>query len=198
MMARQNGFNRRQALGLALGSLAGAAVLSACSVPATAQTTSSPAELYLTIVTGRMIGKKGYPAFIPSDIVLPAHSTINVRIANFDDGTAALPDNSPLAKVTGTLGQVTAQALTMSNPNVPGAAQHYTDLVPKDVAHTFTVSDLKLNVPMPVSAIVTFSFQTGNPGTYQFECLAPCGDGPAGFSGPMADKGYMMGMMKVV
>lgn len=193
--------NRRRALGLAAGSLAGVTLLGACGLaPSAAHSqTDTPAELYLTIVTGRMIGKKGWPAYLPTAATVPANTTVRVHITNFDDGTATLPPNSPFSRVTGALGgTATAAALTMANPNAPGPAKAYSELPRDAVAHTFTLSGLQLNVPIPVSSVVTFSFKTGKPGTYDWECMAPCGSPPEGFGGAMHAKGYMMGSLHVV
>jgi hypothetical protein len=193
--------NRRRVLGLTAGSLAGAALLSACNLsPTAAGAARSPSvDLYLTLVTGGMIHKKDWPAYLPTDLTVPAHSTVNVRIVNFDDGPAALPANSPYAKVAGVVGgSATAQALTVSSPNTPGQTTTYQELNPKDIAHTFTIGALKLNVPLPVSSIVSFSFETGAPGTYTWQCMAPCGDEPGGYGGAMARPGYMMGSLHVV
>ena len=199
-MANLEHLNRRNVLGLAVGSLAGATLLSACALaPSAASAGSSPTSLYLSIVTGRMIGKKGWPAYVPDAVTLPAHSTIAVRIVQFDDGTAALPAGSPFATVSGVVGgSVTVQPLTAADPNKAGPATTYQELAPKDVAHTFTLGALKVNVPLPVSSIVSFSFQTGKPGTYTWQCMAPCGDEPQGYGGAMARPGYMIGKIQVV
>ena len=75
---------------------------------------------------------------------------------------------------------------------------------PTSVSHTFTVPALNLNVPIPGRAaagkryaIVTFLVRTGNAGIYAWRCFAPCGDGPDGQAGPMADDSYMRGTLIV-
>ena len=192
-------FNRRRALGFAAGSLAGAALLSACDLAPKAQASSEPIYLYITLISDAMTGKKDWPAYVPANATVPAHSTIIARIVQFDDGAAALPDNSPYAKVTGVAGgKVTAQALEITDPNNPGASTEYQELSPKDVAHTFTISGLNINVPLPVSSIVTFTFETGAPGKYNWQCMAPCGTSTSGWAGPMSQAGYMQGTLQVV
>ncbi|MCL4543003.1 MAG: hypothetical protein M1118_00145 [Chloroflexi bacterium] len=173
--------------------------------PATVTATASasgPAEasLYLSVVTGGMIGKKGWPAFLPTDVTVPANTRVNVTIYNFDDGTAPLPAGmATYAKVTGTVGgDASWEPLKKDDPNAGGTPKTFQSLNPKDVSHTFTVSDLQLNVPFPVSAVVNFSFDSGKAGTYAFKCLAPCGSGPDGMQGAMMTKGYMIGTLKVV
>ncbi|HET9014908.1 MAG TPA: hypothetical protein VFN57_04890, partial [Thermomicrobiaceae bacterium] len=89
-MADHETLSRRQLLGmagLAAGSVAGAALLGACG----ASTPSGAGQtLYLSIITGRMFSHKGFPAYVPTDITVPANTAVTVRIANFDDGTAPL------------------------------------------------------------------------------------------------------------
>lgn len=191
--------NRRRALGMAMGSAAGVALLSACNLAPVASAKSAATPLYLTLISDAMTGKKNWPAYVPTELTVPAHSEIQVRIVQFDDGAAALPDNSPYAKVTGVVdGSATSQALTMTDPNKPGKSAVYQSLSAKDVSHTFTVEALKINVPLPVSSIVSFSFLTGDPGAYTWICMAPCGDDPQGFGGAMARPGYMQGTLRVV
>jgi heme/copper-type cytochrome/quinol oxidase subunit 2 len=81
--------------------------------------------------------------------------------------------------------------------------QQYRALDAAKVAHTFTIPQLGLNVPIPGDApnnanylTVTFSFRTGGSGTYTFQCFAPCGTGN-GFDGPMASMAYMKGTLTV-
>jgi hypothetical protein len=136
---------------------------------------------------------ENWPAYIASSsLTVPANHVITVTIRNFDLGDAALADGSPLAKVQGTLG---------SEASFDGQA--YTALDSTKVAHTFTIPQLGLNVPIPGDApdnasylTVTFSFRTGRSGTYTFECFAPCGTGN-GFDGPMASMAYMKGTLTV-
>lgn len=148
----------------------------------------SDVRLYLTIVTGRMIHKPGWPAFIPADIVVPAHTLVTVVIRNLDDGTAPLlKGDLAYTKVTGTAGnvaEINEKLLVHAIPN------------PR-ISHTFTVPKLHLNVPIPPSATVEFTFRTPGPGTYVWQCMAPCGTGPNGMGGPMVTNGYMTGTLVV-
>lgn len=168
---------------------------------AAAATTSAPYVANMTIVTGGMIGKKGWPAFVPDDLEVPANTAVTIRLVNFDDGAAPLPAGlANYAKVTGTVdGKVSWAPLPKGEPNPSGGKEtSFTALNVKDVSHTFTVPDLNLNVPIPVNAIVTFTFHSGAPGTHAFKCLAPCGTGPDEMQGAMMTLGYMVGKLKVV
>lgn len=67
-------------------------------------------------------------------------------------------------------------------------------LDPTQVAHTFTIPALHLNVPIPGDVApgasyvtVTFTFRTEAAGVYRWRCFAPCGKGPDGESGPMGE-----------
>lgn len=136
---------------------------------------------------------ENWPAFMASTpLTIPANQTITVTIRNFDLGDAALADNSPLAKVQGTIG---------GTASFNGTAYNALDVA--KVAHTFTIPQLGLNVPIPGDApdgasflTVTFSFRVSHAGTYEFECLAPCGTGD-GFGGPMASMAFMKGTLTV-
>lgn len=136
---------------------------------------------------------ENWPAYMAStSTTVPANTLITVTIRNFDLGDAALSASSPFSKVQGTIdGTATFNG------------KQYAALDPAKVSHTFTIPQLKLNVPIPGDApnndsflTVTFSFRTGKAGAYTFECLAPCGT-DTGFSGPMASMAYMKGTLLV-
>jgi len=45
---------------------------------------------------------------------------------------------------------------------------------------------------------ITFSFRTGSPGRYRWQCFVPCAAGFIyGFGGPMQTIGYMDGFLNV-
>jgi hypothetical protein len=88
------------------------------------------------------------------------------------------------------------------------------------VAHTFTIHQYPesdqpywfVSVPLPAQADnakplangypapidVTFSFMTGAPGKYVWNCEFPCGTGYVEFGGPMSQRGFMSGTVTVV
>jgi hypothetical protein len=136
---------------------------------------------------------QNWPAYVASTpLRVPANTVVTVTIRNFDLGDAALTPDSPLARVEGTVGGVAI-----------ADGKTYTALDPAKVAHTFTIPQLGLNVPIPGDAVnnasyvaVTFSFRTHGAGSYIFQCLAPCGTG-TGFGGPMQSMAYMRGTLTV-
>ena len=58
------------------------------------------------------------------------------------------------------------------------------------VGHTFTVSELGLNIPLAPSTVTTFTYTFTKPGVYEYVCLTPCGPG-------MGVAGYMSGFLIV-
>ncbi len=172
-------------------------LISSASAPAptrsSATARSGQVHLALDILPVRPLGPAvNWPAYTPStELRVPANSVVTVTIRNFDLGAAPLTPNSPFAHVQGTL------AGSASADGRPYAA-----LDPSHVAHTFTIAQLHVNVPIPADAApgqtfvtVTFSFRTGpTDGTYTWRCNAPCGTGD-GYQGPMRTPGYMVGTL---
>jgi hypothetical protein len=91
-------------------------------------------------------------------------------------------------------------------------------LDPALASHTFAIPDLGVSVPLKGVAddaknqcsvapcnlgeahtTIKFSFKTGKPGKYRWQCFVPCAAGfPLGFGGPMQSIGYMDGYLEVV
>lgn len=136
---------------------------------------------------------------------LPAHALVHVTVYQFD-GASGLR-NPFLARPQGVVGnvmQVDGKTLDVLDPTL--------------ASHTFTVAALHLDVPLegvaddaknqcenaPCSLdkahkTITFSFRTGKPGKYRWQCLVPCAAGFIyGFGGPMQTIGYMDGFLNVV
>jgi hypothetical protein len=134
-----------------------------------------------------------WPGYSQTHLVVPANSIVTVSIHNYDLGDTPLPNGSPFGTVQGTVGNA-----ALANGKM------YSALALDKIAHTFTVSQLGLNVPLPGDApkgasyaSVTFTFHTGKAGTYAFRCFDPCGTGASGWMGPMLTKGYMVGTLSV-
>jgi hypothetical protein len=140
---------------------------------------------------------------------LPAHTRINVTIFEYDTGSPLR--NQFFGQVSGTIGgtmTLNGKVTSLVNSNAGNG-----------VAHTFTVPDLGIDVPLwgvnsnaknicseaPCSPaksahnIIKFSFETPGPGQYPWQCSLPCGLGYLyGTGGPMQSIGYMDGFLKVV
>lgn len=151
---------------------------------------------------------QGWPFYSPSTTIqLPAHSLVTVTIHQYDTGGQIY--NPWLAKVSGTVDGVADYA-----------GKKMTAIDPKNVAHTFTIHQfpqstqpyLFVSVPVPAQSDkapneangypkpidVTFSFITGDPGEYVWNCEFPCGNGYVEFGGPMSQRGFMSGTVTVV
>jgi hypothetical protein len=136
---------------------------------------------------------------------LPANATVHVTIYNFD-GASGL--RNPLyARPQGVDGNVMV---------VDGKTLDV--LPPDDASHTFAVPAYGLVVPIaPVGdsaknqcgyapcalsmahRTITFTFHTGKPGHYRWQCFVPCAAGWIdGFGGPMQTIGYMDGFLDVL
>lgn len=144
-----------------------------------------------------------------TNLVLPAHALVTMTIENYDGQTPIL--NEFYSKVQGTVGGIE----TVDGKPVTGAD-------PSIVSHTFTIHSipnanqpwLYVSVPVvgepdnveeagadngfpPKPIVMQFSFVTGGPGKYIWQCFDPCGWGFNGFGGPMQTRGFMSGTVTV-
>ena len=135
---------------------------------------------------------------------LPANATVHVTLYNFD-GASGLR-NPFLGRPQGLVGaeRVDGKVLEAMPPDQP--------------SHTFAVPEMGILVPIaPVAddaknqcgyapcalstahRTITFTFKTGKPGHYRWQCFVPCAAGfTYGFGGPMQTIGYMDGFLNVV
>lgn len=167
---------------------------------------SSPYVVTLVIVTGSTFNSTAgaQPAFFvlgPSGlessakISLPAHRLIKLVIVNYDEGNASLvfPSNNVVS------GTSDGSIFVASNTNInssQGAAgivvnggEKVTSVTPSKLAHTFTIPDLNLNIPIPVSSTVVAFFTVDKAGTFFWFCESACGL-PA-----MSTPGWMRGSL---
>ncbi len=135
---------------------------------------------------------------------VPANTLVTVTIYQYD-GASGLR-NAFLSGVSGTTGGI---------ETINGTPQHGID--PDNAAHTFTVPDLNINVPLPginpnakntcsttpctlaeAHNTITFSFRSPASGTYRWQCFVPCAAATLfGNGGPMQTIGYMSGLIEV-
>ena len=182
-----------------------------------AQTAGTPVNL--TLMTVGSIGFGSHPTWVSYMVKspdgqwehstvwdLPANSTIDVTVEQFDSGSPLR--NQVLGQVTGTVGDsAVLNGKTYSE---------YNSNTGFGVAHTFAVPALGIEVPFigvdgsltlcgvapcklsqPHNTI-TFSFKTQGPGSYSWQCFVPCGLGYLyGNGGPMSTQGYMGGFLNV-
>ena len=138
---------------------------------------------------------------------VPAGSRIDMTVLGYDGCTPLR--NQYFGQVTGTIGGV---EYVNGKP-----VKQLNSWSGCNVAHTFSIPGINLNVPMaspsltanlcgtsPCTSgpkeVMTFSFNTPRTtGTYFWQCRIPCGGGFIdGFGGPMQTIGFMTGNMEVV
>jgi hypothetical protein len=133
---------------------------------------------------GTFTSKEHWPAMAPSDLTFGKGDTVILTIKEYDDAPTALPAGSPYGTLTGG---------TMTVNGVPG-----TSVTNANIAHTFTIAALGINVPItkaPEGGVSTtvVTFTVGKSGTFGWACMTPCGGGTDGMTGSMATKGWMKG-----
>jgi hypothetical protein len=176
----------------------GTATSSAAAAPAAHTAPHTIPTFDLTVVTDDQTGRDGDIAYVPSNLTLPAHSTVRIRITNFDDATAQKP--ARFAHAWGTVGNTiqVQRMMGVSMPNMLSPARTVHALpAATGVSHTFTSPGLHFNVPVAPVGVTTFILRTGTPGHYTWQCMNPCGSGPTGWGGAMSMKGYMSGTITV-
>jgi len=135
---------------------------------------------------------------------LPADATVHVTIYNFDSASGLR--NPYLARPEG----IDGNRVTIDGKPADG-------IDPNDASHTFAIPDYHLIVALPGVAdnaknqcgyapcslsmahrTIRFTFHTGAPGHYRWQCFVPCAAGWIdGWGGPMQTIGYMDGFIDV-
>jgi hypothetical protein len=184
------------------------------SVAQTSNANQEPYVLTLVLTTGSIYNATvgDQPAFFvltpqglksSANIALPAGRLIELVIVNYDDGNASL--TSPqYANVQGTVNGT----ITFANNDNVNSSQGAKGIVVKggqtvstvpltDIAHTFTIPSLNINIPIPVSSTVTAFIKIDKAGTYTWFCETTCGSGDTGLEGAMATPGWMTGNVVV-
>jgi hypothetical protein len=146
---------------------------------------------------------------------LPAHTRINVTAYQFD--TCDPLRNQFNGRVAGTVGNVMTVSGEAAGVNGKGISVVNSDTT-CGVAHTFSVPELGVNVPLAgetytgknectqgpcaistAHTTTTFSFITPGPGDYRWQCFIPCGLASVDGNGhAMSTIGYMTGYLDVV
>lgn len=177
-----------------------------------ATNSSSPFVLTLVLTTNNVynstIGTQ--PAYFvlgpnglesSANINLPANRLIKLIIVCYDNGSANLlvpVDNGVSGTVNGTILVASNNASDASQgPSsiVINGSQSLTYVPEDELAHTFSVPSLNLNIPVPLSSTVVAYFTIPKPGTYLWLCETNCGSGPLGTLGAMSTMGWMTGSL---
>lgn len=134
-----------------------------------------------------------------ASISLPAHRLIRLTIICYDNGSATL--TSPqYAVVAGTQGNAVTEINNDNVNSTQGASgiqvlggQSVTSTPANNTAHTFTIPQLGINIPVEPSSTVVAYFTISQAGTYSWFCQTECGYGPTGLEGAMDTPGWMTG-----
>ncbi len=144
-------------------------------------------------------------SYLPTTILkVPANSTVTVVIDQ-EDGASGLR-NPYWAKAQGIIGgQFHMDYFDDQGNPQSGDFTKLDDA--STLGHSFAIPDLGVFVPLlgisdaaPAGSknVITFSFQTGKPGIYRWQCFVPCGAGSIyGNGNAMQTLGYMAGFLVV-
>jgi hypothetical protein len=146
-----------------------------------------------------------WPSYLPTTTLeVPANSVVTMQIDQEDSARGLR--NPFWSQAQGIIGG-TFQMTYYDNNGKPQQGDFRALDAADDAAHTFAIPDLGVFVPLEaVNAaappgsrnVITFSFRTGKPGVYHWQCFVPCGSGTiAGNGGPMQTLGYMVGLLVV-
>jgi len=180
------------------------------SSPSAPSNSSQPFVLDLVVTTDNTYNSTigDQPAFYvlgphglesAANLALPAHQLIKLVIICYDDGAANLT-GPQFATVTGTQNNTVS---VVNNDNVnssQGASgmqvnggESVSSLSADGIAHTFTLPQLGINIPLAPSSTTTAYITLNQTGTFTWFCMTECGSGPTGVSGAMETPGWMTG-----
>ena len=175
-------FNTVAALAVLAVLVAGGVGLAASGSPASAQTPAAAHPYYLNLSIA-INATNGWPQYSSTNFTVPRGEVV-VTIVDHD---------MPMAwsgcgcVVAGTVG---------NREYVNGSATG--QVASANVAHTFTVPQLGINVLSPGQSTVTFTLWLNQIGTFSWECMAPCGAGANPYTSlPMGVPGFMAGTLAV-
>ena len=187
------------------------------ATPSTVKADPAPGGAQLTLQTVASYGHSPHPDWVSylvrnqsgwhhtTVFQVPAHSLVHVTIYQYDTATGLR--NPFWSQVRGTVGGVmTVDGKTMNSLN------------PDLASHTFAIPDMGITVPLkgvaddaknqcsvapcPLSqahTTITFTFRTGAPGKYRWQCFVPCAASFIfGNGGLMQTFGWMDGYLHVV
>lgn len=152
------------------------------AVPAANPTEPSGPAVYVNL-TVSINPLNGWPQFSPANFTVPAGWVVFTIV----DKDAPMSWSECPCPVKGTSGGV--ELINGTSVGRVGAA---------NVAHTFNIPALGLQVLSPGQSVVQFSLDVTQSGEYIWYCFAPCGTGADPYNTPPMDvPGYMTGTMTV-
>ncbi|MDA4115493.1 MAG: hypothetical protein OK442_02925 [Thaumarchaeota archaeon] len=122
------------------------------------------------------------PGTNDNNVTVKAGTTVDFVLTTID--TAVLQNFSDQVTTPFTVYNDTASGQVASSYSAGQAISNM------PIGHTFTITQLGLNIPIPPTTVVNFSYTFSKPGVYMYMCDTPCGPG-------MGLKGYMEGFVIV-
>jgi heme/copper-type cytochrome/quinol oxidase subunit 2 len=145
-------------------------------------------------------GPKGLES--SANISLPANALIQVNIVSYDTPTPG--STAQEGKVNGTLGGTiylingtVASMADTSMIQMSGWGGNVTSVPASQLAHTFSIPQLGINIPVVGGSEEIAYLYFKQPGVYTWACLTPCGLGSNGTQGAMSTNGWMTGQITV-
>ena len=132
-----------------------------------------------------------------ANIALPLNTLIQLTIISYDTPTPGGP--AGVGQVNGTVGGV-VYMINGTNPagSEPAQLGQNVTAVPEiSVAHTFTIPELGVNIPVVGGYTEVAYLYFTKAGTFQWLCMTPCGLGASGTSGAMSTAGWMTGNVTI-
>lgn len=143
-----------------------------------------------------IMGPKGMMA--SDNISLPLRTLIQVTIVSYDTPTPGSTDQ--MGKVNGTVGgnvYLINGTAAMGTDMMQSFGGNVTSVSGIYLAHTFTVPELGINIPVVGGDTEIAYLYLTKAGTFTWVCLTPCGFGPTGMDGAMSRGGWMTGQIVV-
>jgi hypothetical protein len=133
-----------------------------------------------------------------ANLSLPVRTLIQVTVVSYDTPTAGSLDSQ--GKVNGTMGGTVylINGTTASMSDMPQQwGTNVTSVSGSLLAHTFTIPELGVNIPVVGGDTQIAYLYFTKTGTFTWLCLTPCGFGPNGSQGAMSTAGWMSGTVTV-
>lgn len=136
-----------------------------------------------------------------TNITIPSHTLIVMTVISYDTPTNGTPNiystvngtvNNRIILINGT--EATGGMAQTMNETWESSVSY----IPANlISHTFTVSQIGLNIPIEGGFTEIAEFYINITGTFSWQCMSPCGTGSSGWGGAMATQGWMMGTLYV-
>jgi hypothetical protein len=123
---------------------------------------------------------------------------IQLTIISYDTPTMGSTDQE--GKVTGTVGGIVYLlngTTAMGTDPTQQYGRNVTAVPGSMLAHTFTIPQFGINIPVVGGDTVIAYFYLNQTGTFEWLCETPCGFGSTGMQGAMTANGWMQGTVTV-